>query len=78
MHPARILYVEDDDDIRDTMTMLLEHEGYVVTSVQNAEDALRDLARDHFDLLLTDYQLPAENAAWLRFSGRWSRPRTWC
>jgi CheY-like chemotaxis protein len=65
MQPARILYVEDDDDIRDTMTMLLEHEGYAVTCVQNAEDALRVLGRDRFDLLLTDYQLPAGNADWL-------------
>jgi CheY-like chemotaxis protein len=65
MAAARILYVEDDEDIRDTMTMLLEHEGYQVTAVATAERALEALARSRYDLLLTDYQLPAEHAPWL-------------
>ncbi len=70
MTPARILYVEDDDDIRDTMTMLLEHEGYHVTPMATAESALEALTRHRFDLLLTDYQLPNENADWLIASGK--------
>lgn len=65
MMPNRILYVEDDADVRDTMTMLLAHEGYHVTSVTSAEAALDELGRDAYDLLLTDFQLPGENAAWL-------------
>jgi DNA-binding response OmpR family regulator len=65
MHPARILYVEDDEDIRDTLAMLLEHEGYRVTALPDAEGALVELGNSKFDLLLTDYQLPGHNAAWL-------------
>jgi DNA-binding response OmpR family regulator len=62
---ARILYVEDDEDVRETMTMLLEHEGYRVSAVPTAEAALDQLSKFRFDLLLTDFQLPQENAAWL-------------
>lgn len=65
MADQRILYVEDDEDIRETMTMLLEREGYVVTAVANAEAALDALGAGAFELLLTDYSLPGENAAWL-------------
>jgi CheY-like chemotaxis protein len=65
MTPHRILYVEDDPDVRETMTMLLRHEGYAVTAVPSAEAALEELRRGRFDLLLTDYQLPEANADWL-------------
>lgn len=65
MVAQRILYVEDDEDIRDTVTMLLEQEGYHLTATATAEDALAALARSRFDLLLTDHQLPGENGAWL-------------
>lgn len=65
MNAQHILYVEDDEDIRDTMRMLLEQEGYAVTTASTAEAALNELARTRFDLLLTDYQLPVEDASWL-------------
>jgi CheY-like chemotaxis protein len=44
--PTKLLYVEDDEDIRDTMTMLLEHEGYHVLAVSTAEEALDELGRN--------------------------------
>lgn len=65
MTPHRILYVEDDLDVRETMTMLLQHEGYAVTSVPTAEAAVEELRRGRYDVLLTDYQLPGANADWL-------------
>jgi len=63
--PPRLLYVEDDDDIRDAITDVLSSEGFDVTAVSTAEDALGALVRSNFQILLTDYQLPGENAAWL-------------
>lgn len=65
-----ILYVEDDDDIRNVVTEVLSSEGYEVQAVSSAEDALRDLASRTFDLLLTDYRLPRENADWLLREGK--------
>lgn len=62
---SKILYVEDDDDIRAIVTQALVSEGFEVDAVPSAEDALRHLAAGAFDVMLTDYRLPGENAAWL-------------
>lgn len=64
-HSERILYVEDDDDIREMMTSFLAGEGYAVSSFRTAEDGLTALEDGAFDLVLTDYILPGEDAAWL-------------
>lgn len=50
--------------------MLLVQEGYDVTALATAENALEVLTRERFDLLLTDYQLPSENAEWLIAEGK--------
>lgn len=65
MLSPKILYVEDDDDIRAIVTQALTSEGFEVNAVSSAEDALRDLSAAPFDVMLTDYRLPGENAAWL-------------
>ena len=62
---TRILYVEDDAEIRSAMAQLLTLEGYDVAAVPSAEEALAALTSRRFDLLLTDYRLPAKNADWL-------------
>jgi len=64
-----ILYVEDDDDIRSVVTEVLTSEGFDVHAVSSAEDALGDLTKRTFDLLLTDYRLSRENADWLLREG---------
>jgi CheY-like chemotaxis protein len=65
MLATRILYVEDDDPVRDSLAQLLSMEGYDIKAVATAEDALTELRRATYDLLLTDYRLPIENADWL-------------
>ena len=62
---SRILLVEDNDELRRLMRLALENEGYRVDAVRSAEDGLRRLERERFDLLLTDYTLPGETGAWL-------------
>jgi CheY-like chemotaxis protein len=53
----RILLVEDEPGVRNAMRMLLRIEGYDVTVSAGAAEAIERLARDHFDLLVTDYHL---------------------
>lgn len=54
----RILYVEDNPELRETIGMLMEGEGRTITSCATAEEAL-ELERDgSFDLLVTDVSLP--------------------
>jgi two-component system, OmpR family, alkaline phosphatase synthesis response regulator PhoP len=54
----RILLVEDEDNIRETVKLNLELEGYEVVSVANGKKALENLTGQHFDLLLLDVMLP--------------------
>lgn len=62
---ARILLVEDNDDLRLLMQMALENEGYVVEVARSAEDGVMLMERHRYDLVLTDYMLPARTGVWL-------------
>lgn len=54
----RILYVEDDLELRETIGLLMEGEGQTVTACASAEDALALDAAHGFDVLVTDVSLP--------------------
>lgn len=54
----RILYVEDNRELRETIGMLMEADGHQVTSCSTAEHALELDAPLPFDLLLSDAGLP--------------------
>ncbi len=53
----RILVVEDEPGVRSAMRMLLKIEGFDVTAVATADEAVALLRTDPFDLLVTDYHL---------------------
>ncbi|MEO6420684.1 MAG: response regulator [Polyangiaceae bacterium] len=63
--PTKLLYVEDDDDLRDMIARAFGEAGYDVTAVSSAEIALERLENGHFDILVTDYNLTGETGAWL-------------
>src|SRR5258705_3946338 len=57
MARKKVLVVDDEKNQRETYTLILEDDGYAVTTAQSGEQALR-LAREHdFDLVLTDYKM---------------------
>ena len=62
---ATVLLVDDDNDIRDLLTTMLELAGFVPTACSSAEAALEELREQSFDLVLTDYMLPHRTGAWL-------------
>jgi DNA-binding response OmpR family regulator len=47
------------------MVLILEAEGYRVDSAPSAEDGLRLLATNRYDLVLSDYALPGHSGVWL-------------
>ena len=53
-----ILYVEDNDHLRQTMGLLLEDDGREIVLCATAEEALAACATRHFDLVITDVSLP--------------------
>ncbi|GAB4206515.1 MAG: hypothetical protein Fur006_63650 [Coleofasciculaceae cyanobacterium] len=58
MSNSRILIVDDEKNLRFTMTMCLEPLGYEIGTADNGEDALRQLDNQEFDLILLDIRLP--------------------
>jgi two-component system OmpR family response regulator len=61
LRPIRILLLEDDPDVRLMLTLALRTEGYEVTPVATADEALENLGRRRHDLILTDYWLPRKD-----------------
>lgn len=53
-----ILVIDDEKNIRRTLKMVLEGEGWSVRDVESAEDALGILADEPIDLLICDVRLP--------------------
>jgi len=54
----RILLAEDDDAVRDMLRATLERDGFEVVAVANVCDALRYIATENFDALLSDLHMP--------------------
>jgi DNA-binding NtrC family response regulator len=55
---ARILIVDDDENIRKVITTILADEGYKVESVDTAKKAIEVTKRKFFNLALIDIRLP--------------------
>jgi len=57
----RVLVVDDELNIRRTLTICLESDGHRVTSVANVQDALAEASRRSFDLAFVDIRLGTED-----------------
>ncbi|MEJ5367870.1 MAG: sigma-54 dependent transcriptional regulator [Bryobacteraceae bacterium] len=58
MTPPRILIVDDEPGIRDSLRGVLEDEGFSVETAATGEECLRRLSADSFDAVLLDVWLP--------------------
>jgi DNA-binding response OmpR family regulator len=52
------LLVDDDEAIRTMMSQTLEHKGFEVVSAANVTAALKLIATESFDVLITDLHMP--------------------
>ncbi len=57
----RILIAEDDGELRQLFKNVLVKNGYSVKSVANGEEALIELSKNYYDLLITDIMMPLIN-----------------
>src|SRR5947209_2091659 len=55
---GRILVVDDEIDIRESLETLLDLEGYVVELAQNATEGLKKIESGSYDLVLLDLMMP--------------------
>lgn len=77
MSKISILYVEDNDELRETVCELMEADGREVVAVDRAEDALAALSERVFDVLVTDISLPGLSGTELVRRVLAQRPEQW-
>jgi len=56
--PGRVLLVEDDESLHRGIAFTLRQEGYEVRGAKTKSEALTELERGGFDLIVLDVQLP--------------------
>jgi DNA-binding response OmpR family regulator len=54
----KVLLVDDDDGVRDMMNVALESKGFQVVAAAGVTEALRHIAAESFDVLVTDLHMP--------------------
>ncbi len=54
----RILVVDDDASGRSLLSILLMHEGYDVFEAGDGLEAVDELRKRHFDMVISDYHMP--------------------
>lgn len=54
----KILIIEDDESVRKLYQVMLEMEGFDVTTADCGEEGLRQFWRGEFDLIITDLFMP--------------------
>lgn len=57
----RVLVVDDEHVIADTLAIILRHEGYQATTAYDGTSALSLCQSFHPELIITDVQLPGTN-----------------
>src|SRR5918993_2153162 len=55
---GRILVVDDEADIRESLEVLLDMEGYAVELAVDGGDGLRKLSKARYDMVLLDLMMP--------------------
>ena len=58
---ARILIIDDDDQIRSMLKQMLAREGYEVLSASNGKEGIRLYREKQTDLVITDIIMPEKN-----------------
>jgi DNA-binding NtrC family response regulator len=53
-----ILLIDDDEWIRDSLSIFFEGEGCHITALQTAEEGIEEVKRKHYDIIISDYRLP--------------------
>jgi DNA-binding response OmpR family regulator len=54
----KVLLVDDDDAVRNMMMTVLERKGFEVVAATNVTEALKHIADENFDVLITDLHMP--------------------
>lgn len=74
---VRVLAVDDEEDTRNLLKVVLEEEGAIVTTVASSKEALQHIEINNPDLIVSDISMPGEDGYQLirqvRARGHWAR-----
>ena len=73
---GKILVLDDDPVVTLSCKRILSAEGYIISTVEKGEDALNKLAKEDFDLLITDVRLPDISGMTVLKEARKIKPKT--
>ena len=71
---ATILIVDDEVDVRETVKMILDYEGYATVHAGDGAQALSLLAQHELDAVLLDIKMPGRDGMEILEEMRRSRP----
>ena len=54
----KILLIDDDKNIRQTLTIVLQEEGYIVDTAENGKEAIEKSFANFYNLAIVDWRLP--------------------
>ena len=54
----KILLIDDDHWIRDSLSLFFDYEGCHFLALETAEEAMEELKMHNYDIILVDYKLP--------------------
>jgi DNA-binding response OmpR family regulator len=57
----RVLVVDEEETMRLLLTEVLEQQGFTVVQTCDSRQALSEMQRRHFDVVVTDYHIPHLN-----------------
>jgi CheY-like chemotaxis protein len=55
---ARIIIIDDEDELRSMLRQMLEQAGHEVTEAVNGAEGIQSYERDRHDLIITDIIMP--------------------
>jgi DNA-binding NtrC family response regulator len=58
---GRILFADDEPDVRSAISRLLQIQGFTCTCVASGEEVLEQLRREEFDALISDIRMPGND-----------------
>ena len=58
MEKKRILIVDDEEPVRHLIAKVLESQDYKITMVKNGIEAINQIDKKSYDLIITDYMMP--------------------
>ena len=61
MKKIKILLIDNDPWIRNSLMIYFQEEGCSLVALETAEEGLEEIARNSFDVVISDYRLPGMN-----------------